>query len=200
MSHCCCCCFCCCVGLLFVMFTCIFDRAYKFPSLAELSPATDFNNINLCIYLRQTQRERQRRGGGDGDGMSEKANKLFKEIECKELSEFLFVYYLSRIYYGLRQRDLWNLRIYSWQRNRFECELNQHSFSIGDCVKWTSLLASVSELLRNKFDLTLCFVLWFVPQRGKGENLRGEPRLTYEKNMLNCHLKLFLYKENHRKL
>lgn len=38
--------------------------------------------------------------------MSEKANKLFKEIECKELSEFLFVYYLSRIYYGLCQRSL----------------------------------------------------------------------------------------------
>lgn len=74
------------------MFTCIFDRAYKFPSLAELSPAIDFNNINLCIYLRQTQRERQRRGGGGG--MSEKANKLFKEIECKELSEFVCLLFI----------------------------------------------------------------------------------------------------------
>lgn len=135
--------------------------------------------------------------------MSEKANKLFKEIECKELSEFLFVYYLSRIYYGLCQRSLEFAHLQLTKESiqfEYECELNQHSSSIGDCVEWTSWLASVSELLRKKFDLALCFVQLVVPWEGRGKNLRGEIRLTYEKNMLNCHLKLFWDRENYGKL
>lgn len=70
--------------------------------------------------------------------MSEKANKLFKEIECKELSEFVCLLFIQNLLWITPERSLEFAHLQLTKESiRFECEceLNQHSSSIGDCVK-----------------------------------------------------------------